>query len=110
MFIVGQDNRLPAYCQICDPIHKALESLYTYILIAASSLTIGELSLFGSPLPEIFKLPMYEGLFVIIPVQDKGSRLSLSEITQLLKGTNPVLIRISARLMENLVFFRINSL
>ena len=59
---IGQKNRLPAHHQICYPINKALEALDPPIPIAAPTLISGELSLVGIPLPEIFKLPMYERL------------------------------------------------
>ena len=110
MVKVGQGNGLPAHIQIFDSIKKSLEVLDTHILIAASTYSCGNLILVGRPLPDIGKLTMYDGIFVIVPVQDKGSRLSLSKIAQLMEGTNPALIRISASLMEKLVSFHLNNL
>ena len=67
---------LPANLQICDPIKKALEARDPPIPISVSSSSSGELRLSGSPLSENFKLPMYDRIFVILPVQDKGTIIS----------------------------------
>ena len=97
---VGQKNRISTHRHIHDTIKKSLYALYTPICIAVYTLSSGEISLTSSPLTAIIKLTMFDGLCIIVTVQDKGSRLSLSEITHLFKGTNPALIRISAILTE----------
>ena len=64
-----------------------------------SYLSSGEISLVGSPPPDLVKITMYDGLSIIVPVQDKGSRLVLSEIAHLIEGINSVLIHIIPSLM-----------
>ena len=56
------------------------------------------------------KIIMFEGIYVIAPVRDKGYRLILSEITHLIKGTNPFLIGIIASFMEKLVCCHLHNL
>ena len=110
MVKVGQYNGIYTHRKIRDPINKALEELDLPIIIAASTLIIDELSLVSGPVSVIVKLPMYDGLCVIVPLQDMGSRLIMGEITLLLYGINPALIRISVILVETLVFCHLNNL
>ena len=74
----GQDNRISLHRHICYPINKSLEAIYLYIPIAACTLSSGNYRLVSSPLPDIVKLPMYDGLFIIVPIEDKGSRTSMN--------------------------------
>ena len=67
MVKIIQDNRLPTHRHIYDIINKALEALDLPIPIAECSLKSSNISLVGSPLHDILKLPIYDGLWVIIP-------------------------------------------
>ena len=89
---------------------KAFESLDPPIPLSASTFSIGEMRLVVSPLPEIVKLPMFDGVLVIAPIQDKDSRPSPIEITHLLEGIKPFLIRISSSLIKHLVCRYLNNL
>ena len=81
-----------------------MDALDPTIPVATYSMISGKITLVGSPLPDIIKIPMYVRLYVILPIQYKGSVMSLTEITHMLEGTNPVLICIIVSLLENLVF------
>ena len=69
---VGQDNGFSTHQNICDIINKALEALDTTIPITSSILSSGEVSLVGSQLPDIVKLMIYDGICIIVTIQDKG--------------------------------------
>ena len=105
-----EDNGLPAHFHICDPINKALEALDNNIPIYAYNSSISYIRLVVSPIYDIIKITMFEGIYVIAPIQDKGYRLILSEITHLIKGTNPFLIGIIASFIEKLVYCHLRKL
>ena len=107
---VVQNNRLTIHFRICDTINKALEALDTPIPISSFSSSSDDIILVVVPLPDTVKLPMDDVLCIIVPVQDKGYRLILSEVTYLLEVTNLVFIRIIAELMEKLVCCHLNNL
>ena len=65
MFKVGQDHDITKHLQICDPIKKALGALDPPNPLFASTLSSGELIHVSSPIPDIVKLPMYDGLCII---------------------------------------------
>ena len=75
MVKVSQDNTFPDHRQICYPINKVMEACYPPIPIAESTLSRGELSLVGRPITDIVKLPINDGICVILLVKKK----SLSE-------------------------------